>query len=152
MSLYYLDTSALVKRYIDETGSQWLRAIIDTAEALLSTQLPVPEVISALNCLVREELLAPPDYHRLRLAFQQDCIEEYQLTPLNSDILSLSCKLIERHPLRAYDAVHLATALVAERALEAQDLPHLTFLSADGRLLTVAAAEGLATDDPNQHT
>ncbi len=152
MSLYYLDTSALVKRYIDKTGSQWLRAIIDTAEALLSTQLRVPEVISALNRLVREELLAPPDYHQLRLAFQQDCIEEYQLTPLNSDILSLSCELVERHPLRAYDAVHLATTLVAERALEAQDLPRLTFLSADGRLLTIAAAEGLATDDPNQHT
>lgn len=150
--IYYLDTSALVKRYVDETGSQWLRGTISAAETLLSTQLLVPEVISALNRLVREDMLALPDYRRLRVAFRDDCVSEYQLTPPRSDILSLSCELIERHPLRAYDAVHLATALVIERALQTQDLPQLTFLSADNRLLTIAAAEGLETDNPGDHS
>lgn len=149
--IYYLDTSALVKRYLDEPGSQWLRDTIGAAETLLSTQLLVPEFISALNRLVREGMLALPDYRRLRLAFRDDCANEYQLTPPRSDILSLSCELIERHPLRAYDAVHLATALVVERALQAQDFPRLTFLSADDRLLAIAATEGLATDNPNDH-
>jgi hypothetical protein len=65
---------------------------------------------------------------------------------------------MERHPLRAYDAVHLATALIAERSFRAKGLPPLLFLSSDDRLLTAARAEGLAAsadfspDNPNLHS
>jgi len=59
--------------------------------------------------------------------------------------------LLERHPLRAYDAVHLATALRIHRWLVAAGQVGLAFLSADDRLNTAAAAEGLAVDNPNQH-
>jgi len=53
--------------------------------------------------------------------------------------------------LRAYDAVQLASALRANRALQAARLPSLLFLSADDRLITAATHEGLATDNPNSH-
>ena len=47
--------------------------------------------------------------------------------------------------------IHLATALIAHHSLQSRDLPGLTFLCADERLLAVAAAEGLAVDNPNEH-
>jgi hypothetical protein len=55
------------------------------------------------------------------------------------------------HPLRAYDATHLATALTAQRFLTSQSSPSLVFLSADDRLSRAASAEGLAADNPNLH-
>ena len=58
---------------------------------------------------------------------------------------------LERYPLRAYDAVQLASALLTRDTLQTIGLPPLTFLAADDRLLAVAQAEGLATDNPSAH-
>jgi uncharacterized protein len=58
---------------------------------------------------------------------------------------------LERHSLRAYDAVHLATALSVHRWLVEKGEMGLTFLSADDRLNYAAAAAGLAVDNPNEH-
>ena len=59
--------------------------------------------------------------------------------------------LLERHPLRAYDAVQLASGLFANDLLIAMEQPTLTFLCADDRLLAAAQAEGLAIDNPNSY-
>jgi len=66
-------------------------------------------------------------------------------------VVDRSRLLLEHHPLRAYDAVQLASALQANDALQAANLPALTFLAADVQLLTAAQAEGLTTDNPNDH-
>jgi predicted nucleic acid-binding protein len=66
-------------------------------------------------------------------------------------VVERACQLLERYALRAYDAIQLASALIANQALVAAGLGMATFLSADQRLLQAAAAEGLNTDDPNQH-
>jgi predicted nucleic acid-binding protein len=58
--------------------------------------------------------------------------------------------LVTKHPLRAYDAVQLASAMrVQARALA--KIPGLTFLTADDRLKSIAQAEGLSADNPNDH-
>jgi hypothetical protein len=60
-------------------------------------------------------------------------------------------QLLERQPLRAYDAVQLASALVAARTLADGGVAQPVFLTADDRLLALAEAEGLSTDNPNLH-
>jgi predicted nucleic acid-binding protein len=60
-------------------------------------------------------------------------------------------ELVGRHPLRAYDAIQLASALQAQANLTQAAGPLLTFIAADDNLLTVAQAEGLLTDNPNRH-
>ena len=55
------------------------------------------------------------------------------------------------HPLRAYDSVQLASALAANQALVLRTLPPLILVSADDRLMKVAVAEGLTTENPNLH-
>jgi predicted nucleic acid-binding protein len=66
-------------------------------------------------------------------------------------VVDLACVLLERHPLRAFDAIHLATALTAQQFLTREGYPALVFISADDRLIRAAGAEGLLTDNPNQH-
>ena len=153
MSAYYLDTSALVKRYIDEIGSVWLRANIDPVlrPFLVISQLLVVEVHSALNRRLREGTISQDDCTRTKHAFQGDCQNEYNLIPVSEAIVDLACDLLERHPLRASDAIHLATALTSNQLLSSHGLPAFTFLCADDRLIDAATAEGLATDNPNHH-
>ena len=154
VTTYYLDTSALLKWYVDEEGSDWLRrALFASTRAIVvvSTQLLVVEIISALNRRVREGTVTRHDCKRLSGRFRDDCLDSYHLIAPDDVIVDLACALLERHPLRAYDAVHLATALSVNRWLVGEGEPALTFLSADDRLNDAAAAEGLAVDNPNDH-
>lgn len=147
----YLDTSALLKQYVDEVGSSWLRAQILQADLLATTQLLIVEIISAFNRRLREHSLTLEEYRRLRDIFCEDCRISYQIIAPTSSIVDLAGELLERRSLRAYDAMHLATALTAQHSLLTRRLPGFAFLSADDHLLAAAAAEGLAVDNPNHH-
>jgi len=153
VSHYYLDASALVKRYVDEVGSDWLQATIVHAEPalLFTSRMTIVEVISAFARRAREGSLSSDEFATARGAFRGDCLDEYQIMPPTMTVIDLACALLEQHPLRAYDAMHLATALGAQQFLTAQGYPPLTFLSADERLNNAATAEGLEVDNPNQH-
>ena len=153
MVTYYLDTSALLKLYLNEAGSDWLRHTLlpPPKSVIITTQLAVVEVVSAFNRRVREGTITSPDYGRLLGRFRDDCRDVYQLITLNETILNLACALPERHPLRAYDAVHLSTAFSINQRLVVAGEAALTLLSADDRLNAAAAAEGLAVDNPNDH-
>ena len=150
---HYLDASALVKRYVDEVGSDWLRTTIasDQPALLFTSRMTIVEVIGAFARRVREGSLSSAELAMARDAFRGDCLNEYQIMPPTMTVIDLACALLEQHPLRAYDATHLATALGAQQFLAAQGYPPLTFLSADDRLNHAATAEGLAVDNPNHH-
>ena len=60
-------------------------------------------------------------------------------------------QLVVQYPLRAYDAVQLASALRVQLDLAQTEATPLTFLTADDRLIAIAQAEGLLTDNPNHH-
>ncbi len=60
-------------------------------------------------------------------------------------------ELTQRHRLRGYDAVQLATGLAVNEVLVAAGLPGLTFVAADADLVAAARVEGLLADDPNFH-
>ncbi len=153
MNCYYLDASALVKRYVNETGSEWIRALVtlEKAPLLFTSRMTIVEVISAFACRVREGTLNHTDFAIARDAFRADCLKGYQIMPPSLIIVDLACELLEQHPLRAYDAVHLATALSAQKFLVEKGYPPLAFLSADRHLNEAAIAKDLLVDDPNQH-
>ena len=153
MSRYYLDASALVKRYVNEEGSDWLRATITPARSqlLFTSRMTIVEVISAFARRVRDGSLTLEEFASARDLFRGDCLDEYQIMPPTIAVVDSASVLLELHPLRAYDAIHLATALGAQQFLADQDYPALTFLSADDRLNEAATAEGLAVGNPNAH-
>jgi len=60
VTVYYLDTSALVKQYVDETGSTWLRNLVASGSVvLLISHILVVEMISAFNRRLREGVDLP---------------------------------------------------------------------------------------------
>jgi len=153
VSLYFLDSSALVKRYVTETGSAWIRALTDPSarNPLIIARITWVEVLSALARRQREGTLTLDDVVQAIGAFRHDLNMQYQVSELDLELAEAAGDLVARHPLRAYDAVQLASALQAQSDLARTATPALTFLTADDRLLTVAQAEGLLTDNPNHH-
>ncbi|MCC7452194.1 MAG: type II toxin-antitoxin system VapC family toxin [Anaerolineae bacterium] len=149
MSLYYLDTSALVKRYIAETDSAWLISQVEPASnniAIVSELTPV-EMFSIFTRRQRDKSLSPSDAAQQRTDFLIHLQTEYLVAPVDNQLLVQARNLVNTHPLRTLDAVQLACALWVKQFLAEP----ITFLSADRNLLTIAAAEGFKTDDPNAH-
>ena len=153
MSPYYLDASALVKRYVNEIGSDWLRAIIAPGQMTLSftSQLTVVEIISAFARRLRDGTLTAEEFATVSDALRADCVNEVHLMPPTPAVIERACALLERHPLRAYDAIHLATALGAREFLASCGDASLTFVAADEQLNRAAENEGLAVDNPLHH-
>jgi predicted nucleic acid-binding protein len=85
------------------------------------------------------------------MVFLGDCVRQYRLTRLSDTLVNLATDLTQQYPLRAYDAVQLATAITVNRSLIAHSLPPLTFVSADDGLIRAAQSEGLTVDNPNWH-
>lgn len=153
MIAYYLDTSALVKRYVDEVGSAWLRTKLNEqpAPSVAIVHLALVELTSAFTRRLREGVLTPDEYARAQNAFRSDCLRHYDLITAVGTIIDQANHLLEVYPLRAYDAIHLAAAVFVNSQLLANDLEALVFVSADDRLNRAASAEGLAVDNPNHH-
>ncbi len=88
-------------------------------------------------------------YEALTDRFMADSRTRFARLPVDEVTLNLSVSLIRRHPLRAYDAVQLASALVYGRSALGSGLSPVRFVSADEVLCTAARAEGLAATNPN---
>ena len=153
MTAYYLDTSALIKHYVEEAGSAWLEAAAFAADdvLILTSRVTIIEIQSALARRRREASLSPDLHEELLDSFREDCLTRYHFIEFELPVIECAGQLVDRHPLRAYDAVQLASALVAGRVLADAALPLPVFLSADNDLLVVAQAEGLPTENPNLH-
>jgi predicted nucleic acid-binding protein len=153
MTDFYADSSVLVKRHVHELGSAWFRMLTDpaTGNVIITARMSMVEVYSAFNRRLREANLDPTGYAQLAADFTAVCLTEYELVELTFQVIERARLLLEHHPLRAYDAVQLASALTTNEVLQNANLPPLTFLTADDRLLNAAQVEGLATDNPNLH-
>jgi hypothetical protein len=153
MTTYYLDTSALSKRYVQERGSDWIQVLTapEANHVVLTARITMVELYSALARRRREGTVPAEMCDIAARAFTSHSTSEYEFVELDAGVIDLARDLLWRHPLRAYDAVQLASALIAKRALEAAALPPLVFISADTRLNTAAEDEELAVDNPNLH-
>jgi predicted nucleic acid-binding protein len=153
VKVYYLDASALVKRYLRERGTEWLDELLagTSPTRYLSTSLITVELTAALARAQREGRISKA--HRDRVAAQaaRECKALLRQAEVAEDVMTAASGLTLRYPLRAYDAVHLATAMILRA--QASDLPidAPIFIAADRTLLTAAMAEGFVTDNPNDH-
>ena len=153
MSGYFLDASAVVKRYAVEAGSAWLLSITDVAaHTIFLAELTLAEVAAALASKQRARHgITMEERDRALSRFLQDCDERFLLMQVDRHVIELAVDLTQRRRLRGYDALQLATALTANRDLIEGGLPPLIFVASDENLLTAAQAEGLPTDNPLDH-
>ncbi|MBI1277701.1 MAG: PIN domain-containing protein [Anaerolineaceae bacterium] len=149
MSSYYLDTSALIKRYITEIGSAWIKNLLDVSagHVIVVSDLTAVEVFSTLARRRREGTIAPADTLILQTRFLADFGQEYLSISLENPVLNRARDLLNRYPLRSLDAIQLASSLEAAITLGEP----MTFISADKNLLNAAVGEGFSVDDPNNH-
>src|SRR5262249_44521566 len=151
---YYLDASAVVKRYADEPGSTWIRQLTDpqTQHTILLAEITLAEVAAALGAKQRAPGgITQQQRDRALSLFLQDCEEHFVLLVVDRQVIDRAVELTQQHRLRGYDAVQLATAIVAGEALQAQTLSPPIFIASDQDLLTAAQAEGLTTENPLNH-
>jgi predicted nucleic acid-binding protein len=145
---YFLDSSAIVKRYLTEVGSGWVRSLTDpnAANDIFLARITGVEVISAL---VRQNpSLVQPLLTQNLAYFRADFQNQFQLLAINPAVISRAMDLAEVHRLRGYDSVQLGAALEWHQAAKAIGLQLVTFVSADAQLNAAAVREGLTVDDP----
>lgn len=156
MAIYYLDSSAIVKRYVDEPGSSWVRQICETLDTesgervnyITIGEIAVTEVASAFAILVRRDLISKRSGEHAYEKFIGEFKDAYGVIKVTSDLLLSAAELTQRHPLKALDAIQLALSLHANKSLQTNALS-LTFVTSDETLLRAALAEGLATENPH---
>jgi predicted nucleic acid-binding protein len=145
---YFLDTSTVVKRYVQETGTLWVRALTAPTlrHSLFVARVTLAETIAAVTRRERGGSLAPHDAADAVADFQLDFDRQYRIIEVSSGLVSRAAALARAHALRGYDAIQLAAAL----EIHAND-SSLVLLSADAELNDAAVAHGLIVDDPNSH-
>jgi predicted nucleic acid-binding protein len=146
MSVFYLDTSALVKRYFPEIGSAWIQSLTDPAagHTLIVSALTRVEAAAASAAKHR----APGGITRAERdqavgLLLKHCNTEYQIVSIAPTIISRAVVLTQNYRLRGYDAVQLASALLVNEQYAAARLPTVTIISADNDVL--------AADNPHAH-
>jgi predicted nucleic acid-binding protein len=154
VTAFFLDTSAIVKRYLMERGSGWIITQTDPARSPLVYLADIArvEVAAAVTRRVRAGGLAAAAASVALANFRSDLQLQYRAVLISTPLLERAMSLAEKHALRGYDAVHLAAALEANSVGQALGLPALQLISADIELNSAAMSEGLAVDDPNAHT
>jgi len=153
MGAYYLDTSALVKRYVQEIGSAWVvnLTLLAAGHEIFTALATGPEMIAALFRKVRTREVSQAEVAQAAARFRAEWQTQYHVVAFNSGVANGAMDLAERHGLRGYDAIHLATAVAVQNERQTAGLPSLTFVSADRSQLLAAMGEGCAVEDPNSY-
>jgi uncharacterized protein len=148
LPFYYLETSALVKLYVRELGSERVLALANRASEnrLAILGLTHVEFRSAVRRRERNGEIPPSVAAQLIDMFKRHLETRFVTQVIDDFVLDVASAIIDRHALRAYDAVQLA-GYVALRGAAAAEAP--VFVSCDRALLEAAQLEGLPTLDPN---
>lgn len=138
MLLVYLDTSALLKRYINEAGAAQVRQLIEKADEVATGVIARVETASALARLVAARSITAKEGEKIWHEFSEDWedITRLQITPQG---IERATSLARQYSLRAYEAVHLAGAILWQEGL---DLP-VTLATFDRLLWLAGSSAGL---------
>ena len=147
MAFYYLDTSALVKLYVREPGTERLLALAarssETRLAILA--LAQVELRSAVRRRERTGEIPSPVASQLLETFRRHVEGRFLVQMVTDFVLDRSCALVDSYALRAFDAVQLAGYMVLKSA-GGPDVP--VFVCSDQELLSAAEREGALVLDP----
>jgi len=155
--VYYLEPSALVKYYVTEPGSAWVRQVVDAeANVLVSAEITIAEVAAALGVIARTGRISRRQHDAFWGKFTRDLLQRYEFLPTRRAIITRAAALCLKHPLRGFDAIHLASGLQLQETLAQQEADGealaSTYVTSDDRLVTAAQTEGLTVENPFWHT
>lgn len=133
--ILYLDTSSLVKLYVEETGTDEVRRLVDQALVVTTSIVAYPEARSAFARLYREGGLTADEHSVMKADLERD-LESFLTLGVTEEIWRHAGDLTEAYALRGFDSLHLASYL----ALTSLEFSHpVRFSSFDDRLSEAAA-------------
>ncbi len=138
MNLYF-DTSSLLKLYLLEDGTPQIQGLRNRATVVATSLVAYPEARAGLARALRSQRLTADTYRQVLDAFEADW-PVYLTREVTDDLVHLAGKVAAKHYLRGFDAIHLTSAMTLQRELGEA----VAFSASDDRLMSAAAAEGLA--------
>jgi hypothetical protein len=108
--MIYFDSSALVKRYTEEVGTDFVKSILWTDVVIATSKLTYPEILSALMRKVRAGEIERKRLDDIVDRFEKDW-DHILVLEFSNDLLQIVKVLIKKHPLKAADGIHLSSAL-----------------------------------------
>jgi predicted nucleic acid-binding protein len=138
--ILYLDTSALVKRYLREFGSSEVIAKCQEANRIAASCVAFAETMATLHRKRREGSLDDRTMEAVTRTFRSDW-DGFVRVDITATLNVLIEELFSRHPLRGFDAIHLASALMLSRRLPEE----VVFACYDEPVLRAGRSEGLTT-------
>ena len=153
MAGYFFDTSALVKRHVNESGSAFVKSLVraKTGHRIYIARITAVEITSAITRRQYRGDISPASAAAILGHFRRHLSQRYRVVELTTDLFDNAMLLARKHRLRAYDAVQLAVALEVNRLRQFASLGPVTLVSSDQALNDAATAEGFAVYDPRQH-
>lgn len=143
--MIYADSSAIVKRYYAEPGSDQVRERWLADERVFTSRVTYAEVHAALARKHRDRELSAMPFRRSAAAFEAEW-PAYDQVLVDGTTLADVGRLVRVHPLRGYDAIHLAAALWVKGHLG----DPLEFWVSDDRLEAAARRERLIVVNPER--
>ncbi len=142
--IVYIETSALVKCYLDEPESAAVNEFMENAELRVTSALTQLELAAAIEFAKRIRRISSPIYREKTAAMNADIrAERLSFLDVSPSVLKRAIPFIRVHQLKSPDAIQLATALESNRGYQGD----LHFLCADHILLEAARREGLRCKD-----
>lgn len=147
MALYYLETSALVKLYVYEDGTERLLSLAagDAGHRFAILSLAQVEFRAAIRRRQRSGEVAASIADELIESFRQHSEGKFLIQSFSDSLLDVALELVDGYPLRGYDSMQLAGYLML-RSISGAEEP--TFVCADKTLLSAARNEGCSVLDP----
>jgi uncharacterized protein len=134
--IVYLDTSAVVKLYVEEHGTDIASSAVDRATRVATSRVTYAEARAAFARARREGVLTPSMLRAVVDRFDADW-GSYDVVEVTEPLVRRAGALAEKRALRGFDSIQLASALEALRGV------HGVFLCWDDRLARAAKAERL---------
>ena len=146
MTTYYLDSSAWIKRYFREAGSDEVARVFGGGAGLVSSRLAVAEVVAGVVRRARHERIDETLIKAQLGQVLQDS-EEVLLIEFDEVVMNRAAQTAGKHGLRGADSVHLASAIVYREMHQSDDVVVMT---SDAELIAASLQEGLQVLDPRQ--
>ncbi len=153
MAVFFFDTSALVKRHVTESGSDWVRSLTKAkaAHTLFIARITAVEVFSAITRRQRGGSLSAAQAGAILGHFRRHLTQRYVIIEVTPPLVADAMRSARKYGLRADDAMQLAAAHEANRIYRTMGLGPVTLVSSDGDLNAAATAEGLTVEDPTTY-
>ncbi|MDO8670045.1 MAG: type II toxin-antitoxin system VapC family toxin [Dehalococcoidia bacterium] len=148
MAVFYFDTSAIVKRYHLEQGTEFVDQILadrDRQDQFHTSFLTLLEVISAIERLADSGQLQRAIVQPTLMRFDSDLYQRFDLWPISNDLITSAAIIVGQYKLRSADAIHLATAMRLSLAVPDS---RIAMVSSDRRLANAGQEAGILVLDP----